>query len=243
MRYIRTFKESAEYFNLHGDDEYEITQLVRDDNHDYQYCDGILYELSHEGNDIVVGIDEVQNTDENMFYDDQIERYIEYFSEGGGTQTFPVSASPYKECYNLEDMLYYLDEPDNFDDAYEIFQPYSGIKHDKLYGFLTNKPISFTDFIIDQETYGFQADDVLNKISSVKDLDKYYFEDNDEDRAREMDEIYSDAYVPFDKDIYNGLVAVLKYWEDNKDYTLIDFNHRYMALKEMGKKYIMVDPS
>jgi len=114
---ITKFKifEKTDYYSLHDDDEYQIIKTVRDDGHDYQYCDGILYELS--GDDSIVNIDEVEHTDENTFYEDQIERYIEYFEDGGITQTFPVSETPLGGCQNLEEMLEYLEESDNFDIA------------------------------------------------------------------------------------------------------------------------------
>ena len=45
------------------------------------------------------------------------------------------------------------------------------------------------------------------------------------------------------KEYYLGFVAILEHWEDNKEYTLTDMNHRFMAVKELGKKRVYVDPS
>jgi hypothetical protein len=45
------------------------------------------------------------------------------------------------------------------------------------------------------------------------------------------------------KDYYDGFIAILEYWDDNKEYQLTDMNHRFAALKEMGKTSVYVDPS
>ena len=219
MKYLKKF-EKTDHFNLNGDDDYDITKTIRDDGHNYQYCDGVLYELS--GNDTIVNIDEVEQTDENMFYQEQIERYIQYFNDGGITQTFPVQSSPLGGCRNLDEMLEFLAENDNFDTAWDIL----GTLHKELF----DEPL--WEITTDPDSYGFSDDADLTLIHNEKDLDKYYNEDimNDDDRTSDYNENY-----------YLGFIAILKYWEDAKEYTLTDSNHRFQALKEMGKSQVMID--
>lgn len=222
MRYLKHFKlfESTSYHNLSGDDEYEITKTTRDNRHDYEYCDGILYELS--GNDTTVNINEIEETEGNLFYRDQVNRYIKYFEEGGICQTFPVSASPLGGCRNLEEMLDYLDEPDNFDLAWDLLA-----KHHRKF-FDMNK----FDITSDPDSFGFNDSINLNQIKNIEDLDLGYNIEIMEDEDRLGD---------YDEELYNGFVAILDYWKDAEEYTLIDFNHRLSALKEMGKKQVLVE--
>lgn len=220
MKHIRPFKEATHYHKLSQDDEYEITRTIRDDHHNYQYCDGILYELS--GNDSIVDIDLIEETEGNLFYEDQIERYIEYFERGGICQTFPVDASPLGGCRNLEEMLEYLEEPDNFDMAWEILSKY----HRKLFD------INKFDITDDPEAFGFNDELKLSDIRDQDDLDMAYNEDRMENPDRDAD---------FDEELYDGFVAILDHWQDAKEYTLIDFNHRFNALKRMGKTKVMIE--
>lgn len=220
MKHIKNFKEATQYHNLGGDDEYEITKTTRDGRHNYQYCDGILYELS--GNDYTVDINTIEETEGNLFYQDQIERYIKYFEEGGLCQTFPVQASPLGGCTNLEEMLDYLDEPDNFDLAWDLLSKY----HRKLFDM--NK----FDLTSDPESFGFNDSIELNMIKNIDDLDMGYNTDI-------MDDL--DRVADYDEELYLGFVTILDYWKDAEEYTLIDFNHRLSALKEMGKKEVLVE--
>lgn len=220
MKYIKYFKEATSYHNLNGDDDYEITKTTRDSRHEYQYCDGILYELS--GNDTTVNINDIEETEGNIFYPDQVSRYIKYFEEGGICQTFPVSSSPLGGCRNLEEMLDYLDEPDNFDLAWDILSK----NHRKLFDM--NK----FDITSDPWSFGFNDSIDLNNIKSIEDLDMGYNIEIMEDEDRSGD---------YDEELYNGFVDILDYWKDAEEYTLIDFNHRLSALKEMGKKQVLVE--
>lgn len=215
---IKNFKlfEYTTYYNLHGDDDYDITKVERDSDHDYQYCDGILYELTG-GNEIAVNIDEVEHTDENMFYQDQIERYVEYFEDGGVSQTFPVSES--KLAHNLEEMLEYLDESENFDATYEILKG----DHEKLFNIFMGSG-GLWGITSDPDEYGF-GENSPSDIRIKEDLEEYYNEENEE----------------YDEDLLLGFEAIIQYFEDNSEYSLTDFNHRFVALKEMGKTRIIVD--
>jgi len=222
MKYIKKMNEVSIYHNLNGDDKHEITLLKRDNIHTYKYCDGILYEL-YSDDDFIVSVEEIEHTDENLFYDDQIERYMQYFENGGGTQTFPVSESAYKDCYNLEEMLNYLD--DDFDLRWELLNK----NHEKLYD------MDFYDLIENYDDYGFDAfvnknGKIYSPIQFIKNIDN-------------LDEYYNDEENIFDKEIYDGLKTILEYWDENKQYTLTDLNHRFAALVRLGKKQVYVDPS
>ena len=72
------------------------------------------------------------------------EKNCRYLS-GGICQTFPVNASPLGGCRNLEEMLEYLEETDNFDMAWEILSKY----HRKLFD------INKFDIIQDPDAFGF----------------------------------------------------------------------------------------
>lgn len=220
MRYIKRFTEATSYHNLGGDDPYEITKTTRDTWHDYGYCDGILYEVS--GRDTTVDINEIEETEGNLFYPDQVERYIKYFSEGGLCQTFPVSAQPLGGCRNLEEMLDYLDEGDNFDLAWDLLSKY----HRKLFD------LNKFDITSDPWSFGFNDSIDLDMIKNIEDLDMGYNIDIEQDEDRSGD---------YDEELYNGFVAILDYWKDAEEYTLIDFNHRLAALKAMGKKTVLVE--
>lgn len=209
--------ESADYYNLHGDDDYDITKITRDSGHDYQYCDGILYELSG-GNEDTVSIDSVSHTDENMFYQDQIERYVEYFEDGGVCQTFPVSEM--KIASNLEEMLDWLDEPENFDEAYDLLAKY----HEKLFD------MSKFDITSEPDMFGF-GDNKLTDIRTKEDLHNAYCEDEEDENGDNF----------YDEELLIGYEAVIEYFDYNKEYSLTDLNHRFAALKEMGKRNVMID--
>jgi len=227
MKYLKYMNEVTVYHNLNGDDKYEISKLKRDDRHKYAYCDGILYELYSE-DDFIVSVGEIEHTEENLFYEDQIERYMQYFKDGGGTQSFPVSESAYKDCYNLEEMLNYLD--DNGDLKVDLLIP----EFEKLYD------MDFYDLIENYDEYGFASFKNNNGkeyspfqfIKDIKDLDEYYYDDSENDDDDK-----------FDKDIYDGLKVILDFWDENKQYNLTDLNHRFAALVRLGKKEVYIDPS
>lgn len=214
MRYLKYFKESTSYLNLHGDDDYEITQVIQDNNHEYKYCDGVMYEISGETE--MVYIEQVETTPGNTFYEEQIERYIEYINNGGIIETFPVNVS--NLCNNLECMFEYLDESDNFDTTYSILKD----THEKLFNIFMKKGLY--DINIDPEEYGFSGD-VLSNIRTETDLAEYYASNNEN----------------YDEELYNSFIAILEWFEDEKEYTLTNLNHRFEALVRMGKKQVLVE--
>jgi len=220
IKNFKEFNEATSYHTLNDGDEYDITKTVADDGHDYEYCDGILYELS--GNDTMVSVDLIEYTEENLFYPDQIKRYIQYFNEGGITQTFPVQSNPLGLCNNLEEMLEYLDENENFEIAWEILSK----EYMKLFD------LSKFDIISSPWEFGFNDEMELSDVRDVDDLDIVYNKDIMDDEDREGD---------YDHDLYMGFKEILEYWKDNKEYTLTDFNHRFAALVEMGKGQVLVE--
>ena len=206
--------EVSSYLNLHGDDPYDIEQVTQDNRHKYERVDGILYELS--GHDEIADIDDVHPTDENTFYEDQIQRYMEYLERPDAIiQTFPVQKNML--CSNLECMLEYLEDGDKgFEMMHEILNPL----HMKLYD------MNLSDILMSPEEYGFNDYDVdFTKIRNTGDLMDVYNESND----------------GYDEEIYNGLVAIIEHFDYEVEYTLTDFNHRFEALKRLGKKKVMVD--
>ena len=252
MRYIKTYKESSSYLNLHGDDNYEITLVKRDNNHDYGYCDGVLYELS--GNDTTLSIDEIEHTPENTFYQDQVDRYKEYIQDGGILQTFPVDIN--RKANNLQDMLEYLDDADDgFDIMYDLFKGNPWDKpprtpNEKMYG------LNLYDLYTEPVEFGFDEDALVigeepfKSIRTVEDLREVYHNDYVEPEKDDFkdDEVYEEAKSEwetkmelYDDDILCGLEDIIKHFENDVEYTLTDFNHRFQALKELGKTQVYVE--
>jgi len=221
--------ERSDYFYQDEGDEHQITKVTRDDAHTYRYCDGILYQESNYNEDIMVDIDLVSHTDENEFYSDQIERYVKYFKDGGIIETFPVSVSNLGDAYNLEEMIEYLDNED-YDLALTLFNPNNWEKY------TTNeKMIDSLDMSYSPDEYG--IDEFVLKCRSIKELDKMYAEFDYDEKYEEDEDYY------WSSEFYDGFCTIFKYWDDEKVYNLLDFNHRFAALKQMGKKRVYVDPS
>jgi hypothetical protein len=252
MKYLKTFKERVEYGKVNPDDEYDIDVVTRDDYHEYEYCDGVMYELSQNGDDRIVYISEVENTPENMFYPDQIERYVQYIEDGGILQSFPVHSN--KIATNLEEMLEYLydNTDEGLDIMWKLFKNSYGenkVENEKMYDLYSK----YYDMITDPEMYGFDYDELprnlLQSVKTVEDLHEVYHE-FEEPKKEDFDDIeeYEDAHMEwedkqsrYDKDILRGLEDIIKYFEDEEEYTLTDFNHRFEALKQMGKERIYVE--
>ena len=257
MKHLKKYNEYSSYIEKDG---YQLTKVNRDKNHYYQYVNGVLYELSGK-DEHIVDISDVHYTEENMFYEDQIERYIDYIEEGGILQTFPVDVI--EKCSNLEEMLTYLDdEKDGFDIVYSLFSP-SPLKSDfnhneKIYN-IYMKP-GFYNIISYPEEFGFSEEHSpldskgnidLKQIKTIKDLEESYYDHSDEEPQKEdYDDIdkYESDYEDweekckyYDDDILRGLKDIIKYFDDEKEYHLLDFNHRFAALKEMGKKSVYVE--
>lgn len=213
MKYLKRYNESVSYLNLHGDDDYEITQVIRDNRHDYKYCDGILYELSGR-NELIVSVDSVTHTEENIFYQDQVERYEEYINNGGALETFPVREL--KLCDNLSEIFSYIDDEENgFDIMYDLFSK----TNKSFYDLYMKDGLSTIDS--DYEEYGILINPI--NIKTVED-----FEEN-----------FDEELVGLD--IYNGISELMIHFESENEYNLLDSNHRFMALVNLGKTEVYVE--
>ena len=234
MKYIKKYhkylNEATSYHNLHGDDSYDITMVTRDGTHEYSNCDGVLYELSLSGEDVIAYVSEIEHTEGNEFYQDQIERYIEYIEDGGILETFAVDELPIGYARNLEDMCEYLGDSDNFDLTYDLLNKH----YKKLWDVVEN--LSY-----DAESYGIDSE-ILPKIRNPEDLEEYYGEAY---KLKYDDEEYKeeDGTLYWTEEYYLGLRTILEHWAENKEYSLTDMNHRFAALVEMGKERVYVDPS
>tara|TARA_R110002126_G_scaffold1909_1_gene11343 strand:+ start:8470 stop:9189 length:720 start_codon:yes stop_codon:yes gene_type:complete len=224
--------EVVEYYIQDDGDEYDITRVVPDDYHRYKRVDGITYELSTNGGDKIAYVSEIEHTEENQFYDEQVKRYIKYLENGGILESFPVNESSLGGAYNLEQMIEYLNEGDNFDLMYDLVNVKDSKAHFSLYDALDS--LSY-----DSESYGI-TDDILSKIKNINDLDKYYGEDYLSDFDEEDIEDYGYYWEP---EYYQGFKNILEYWDDNKEHTLTDMNHRFMAVKALSVKMVYVDPN
>jgi hypothetical protein len=147
-------------------------------------------------------------------------------------ESFPVNESPLGGAYNLEQMIDYLSERENFDLMYDLVNVKDSKAHFSLYDALDS--LSY-----DSESYGI-ADGVLSKIKNLNDLDKYYGKDYLSNFDKEDIEDY--GYY-WESEYYQGFKNILEYWDDNKEYTLTDMNHRFMAVKALGVKRVYVDPN
>lgn len=258
MKIIR-LKKYNEYASYIEKDGHQLTKIIRDKKHDYQYVDGVLYELSGK-DEHIVDISDVYHTEENVFYQDQIQRYIDYIEDGGILQTFPVDVI--EKCSNLKEMLEYLDdEKDGFDIVYSLFNstPWeSDPKNNKKMYDIYMK--GFYEITLYPEEFGFseyhsplnkKGEIDLSQIKTIKDLEESYYDHSDEEPQKEnYDDIdkYESDYEDweekckyYDDDILRGLIDIINYFEDEKEYHLLDFNHRFAALKEMGKKHVYVE--
>jgi len=95
------------------EDNYTISKIDRNSKGKFRRFDGVLYKLGKEKNTFEVSMDKIHHTIENTFYQDQIERYVEYLENDGIIETFPVEEV--NIASNLKDMIYWIDDVKNFD--------------------------------------------------------------------------------------------------------------------------------
>jgi len=218
MKYLKSFNEVVNYSDEYG--EYNIEKVTRDNRHEYEYCDGILYELSGSGNEEVVYVDEVEHTDENTFYDNQIGSYVDYLNDDGILQTFPVDKT-YKYDH-LGELIEELTNDSDFgvDFVFDLFKDKNKTMYDLYFS-----AYGFGVFDLDIEDY-FDGIDNIYQVTHIKDIDDYFSYDEE-----------SEDY----NDIKNGLKEMMKYIENEYIYHLKDFNHRFSAVKRLGKERVYVD--
>jgi hypothetical protein len=221
MRWIKLFED------------YTITKIHKNTPGNYQYCDGIKYKLGNEAKTLTLSINQVQNTVENTFYPDQIEKYKDYISNGGVIETFPVEENSIAN--NLEDMLEWLEDSDNFDTYYNllngtILYPASKTEMeraiDKALGKTSeeateSKPIYCYDLFDKEEHPEYSR---INK------------------RAYNLQEVFPpDNRTPKEIELINVLKPIFEYFDEEKEYHLLDFNHRFEAVRALGKKSVVVE--
>tara|TARA_R110000851_G_scaffold848_3_gene2872 strand:+ start:1197 stop:1916 length:720 start_codon:yes stop_codon:yes gene_type:complete len=224
--------DSVDYYTQDDGDEYDIVKVTVDKYHKYERCGGILYELSRDGGDLIVYVNEIEHTEENQFYDDQVQRYVKYIKNGGALESFPVNESSLGGAYTLEEMCDYLGESDNFDLMYDLVNVKDSKAHVSLFDAVDS--LSY-----DSESFGVEAL-TLSKIRNISDLDKYY--GSDYLSYFDKEEIEDNGYY-WEPEYYQGFRKILEHWVDSKEYTLTDMNHRFMAVKELGVDRVYIDPS
>jgi hypothetical protein len=224
-------KDSVDYYTQDSGDEYDIVKVTVDKYNKYERCAGILYELSREGNDFIAYVSEIEHTEENLFYDDQVKRYVKYLKNGGALESFPVNKSSLGGAYTLEEMCDYLGEPDNFDLMYDLVNVNDSKAHAPLFDAVDS--LSY-----DSASFGIESS-VLYKIRNIAELDKYYGKDYLSQFDKE--EIEDNGYY-WEPEYYQGFAKILEHWTDNEEYTLTDMNHRFMAIKALGIDRVYVDP-
>jgi len=209
---IRLFLERAEYSDAYG--EYDIVEVTQDDHHRYERVSGITYEVG-VGEHEILGIDEIEATPENTFYENQIESYVKYLDDDGILESFPVQK--HETEYTRRDVIEKLDE--DFDWSYDWLQEF-GIDFDpvdlmnefdsafitnyyKLINTLNIKDYSPDDVDPDEEPFGLEK---LQRVQKLLDaMDKYISEETD------------------------------------IEYTLTDMNHRFEAAKRVGVTNVLVE--
>jgi len=196
-------------------EDYKISKIGKNTPGKFQYVDGIKYKIGNEQNTLTVSIDSVQHTTENEFYPEQIEKYVKYISEGGVIESFPVEEV--KIATNLVDMLEWLDDHENFDTMYDILNGTFFLPIEK-----NEKTPWYLPQILDKDDY--------------PEYSRIY------KRASKLEEVFP----PHDRtkeeiELLESLAKVFNYFDEESEYYLIDFNHRFAAVKELGKKEVLIE--
>ena len=192
-------------------DDYNITKIHRNSVGIFRRCDGILYKLGNEKNTFEINVDKIQHTTENTFYQDQIERYVKYLENDGILETFPVEEVDIAS--NLKDMIDWLDDIKNFDEGWDLLHGYE--LYDKFY-------ISGFFNILDKEECP-----EYNRINI---------------RAKKIDDVFPyDDLSDEENKLLEFLTLIFEYFDENKEYYLLDFNHRFCAVKELDKTTVLIE--
>ena len=192
-------------------EDYKITKIPINFGGNYRYCDGIKYKLGKEENTYQVNINNVFHTVENTFYQEQIENYKEYILNGGSIETFPVEIV--KKASRIKEMMEWLDEPENFDAKYDILHKTFLYSIDNL-----------VDIFNKEE---FPEYSRINKYAAT--INDLFYGWGEINRTKEENELFELLKI-----VYN-------YFNEEVEYYLLDFNHRFAAVKELGKKEVLVE--
>lgn len=196
-------------------DDYEINKVKRTSDRNYQYLQGVLYQLGHHGNDFVVGVNEVEATPENMFYADQIKRYEEYIENGGVIDSFPVQVSSLANT--LEKMTEWIDEH----------------KYDKEY----ERDIDYFRY-----PSGMASNDIVDLFIYNDEDEKFYKYHRLNRNARKLEESFPADITEEEKELLPLLEDIFDFFKEHQEYTLTDMNHRFQAVKNLGKTAVYVEP-
>ena len=197
------------------DSEYDIEQIKRSPNYEYRNLEGVTYRITRNTEIEQVPISRVALSEDNEFYPAQIEKYVEYIKNGGIIEPFPVEVS--KLEYTLDDMLEFLDNNKEFEaDIDEAFYGINvpGLVRYRYVDLLTDR---------DEDEKFFKYRRLNPKANSLFNCFPYSNGPNEEEKT----------LIPF-------LTEVFKFFEDNAEYTLINQNHRFEALKKLGKKNVLI---
>ena len=162
-------------------------------------------------NTLQISVDKVYHTIENTFYQDQVERYVKYLEDDGIIETFPVEEVNIVD--NLEEIIDWLDEGENFDESWDLLHKYELYNKFYIPGFFN---------IIDEE-----------KCPEYNRINIY---------AKKIEEVFPyDDLSDDENKLLEFLTLIFEYFDDNKEYYLLDFNHRFCAVKELGKTTVLVE--
>lgn len=173
---MNIYRLSSSYYSQ---DNNPITKIKQDNYHKYQVVDGIKYELSG-GNEQITNIENVENTEGNSFYDDHIDKYVNYLNNGGIIHSFPVQTIT--GLQSIDEMVRDLEESsrgDMYEAPYWKFQDKYKISYqelDELIELYNDKDY----FDEDDENEKIQ----LDKIERFTKMVKSFYED-------EVEEVYS----------------------------------------------------
>lgn len=211
LRYSKTLNEEV----INGS-EYDIEKIKRDPNYDYKNYDGVMYRITRNTDVEPTSINRIAMTDDNEFYEAQIQKYVDYIKNGGIIEPFPVEVSKLEN--NLQDMLDFLDRNDEYDG--EIDEAF----HDVL----SNKDLGI-------RRYRF-----LDILSDIDEGELFYKWRRLNPRAISLNYCFPKDITAEEKELIPFLTEVFKFFTDNEEYTLINQNHRFEALKRLGKTHVLI---
>jgi hypothetical protein len=198
---------------------YPINKLTQDNEHTYQILQGVKYRLGYHGKDEVVSVAQIEATPENTFYPQHIQKYVEYIKNGGIIDSFPVSVSPL--AYNLEGMLDFID--------------------DNWYGTDYTKDLD-DEVLLDSEFLNNLSGNLYELYMDTDEGEKYHIYNRINKNARTLEQVFpADNRTPEEIQLMKELSSVFEFFDEHKEYTLTDMNHRFEAVKELGATAVWVD--
>jgi hypothetical protein len=201
------------YEEVVNDGKYDIEKIKRSAEYNYQIVDGVNYRITRNTDIHQIEISKINNTEDNEFYPEQIQRYVEYIRNGGLIEPFPVEVS--KHAYTLDSMLDFLDTNSEYED-----EMYSEFKDPGVPGL---KVYSLSSIIIDND-----------------EGEPYYPYRRLNPKANTVQSCFPNGVDENEKAILPFLVKVFDFFEEHAEYTLINQNHRMAALKELGKRVVLI---